>query len=187
MDPWQRLSSRDIIRDRWVRLRADRCRLPSGQVIDPYYVMEEGEWVHVFATDARQQVLLVRQYRYAANVTGYELPGGNTVPGEDLLAAVQREFLEETGCIAEHWRPLAAYHANPARQDNRVHLFLADHARIVSPQRLDDTEAITVEFVPPARVLELIRAGGISQATHIGLIYTAFSALGWLQPTPPAG
>lgn len=180
MPAWQRLSSRDIIRDRWVRLRADRCLVAPGHEIEPYYVLEENEWVHTAAFDADGRLLLVRQYRYAADTTGLELPGGNADPGEPLLATAQRELLEETGCIADNWRHLAAPWANPARQNNRVHLFVADHARIVAPQALDATESITVEFHPVPAVLDLLRRGEIAQANHLGLIFLALDHRGQL-------
>lgn len=187
MQRWKRLSTRDIIRDRFVQLRADRCEIAPGRVLDPYYVLEQPEFVHVFAFDEQDRVLLVRQYRYAADVFGHELPGGLADPGEDLLAAAQRELLEETGCVAENWQHVAARTANPARQNNRIHCFIADHARIVAPQKLDQGEAIAFEFVPLPQVLELVRRGEINQSMHVALIYLSLEHLNRLAlvPAPP--
>lgn len=181
MNAWKKLSSRDIIRDRWVRLRADRCEIAPGKIIEPYYVLEESEWVHVVALDDQQRLLLVRQYRYGGDAFGYELPGGTTEPGEDLLLATQRELREETGCVADNWRHVAAPFANPARQNNRIHCYLADHVRVVAAQSLDETEAMEVHFVPIPRVLEMMRSGEINQAIHVGLIYLALGELGLIQ------
>ena len=177
MQHWKRLSTRDIIRDRFVQLRADRCETGTGQILDPYYVLEQPEWVHVLAFDEEDRVLLVRQYRYAADVFGFELPGGAADPGEDLLTAARRELLEETGCTAENWRHVAAPCANSARQNNRVHCFIADHARIVAPQHLDHGEEIAFEFVSVPDLLELVRRGEVSQSMHIALIHLALEHL----------
>ncbi|HEX7604750.1 MAG TPA: hypothetical protein VF316_24195, partial [Polyangiaceae bacterium] len=70
------LSTRTVVRDRWISLRADTCQLPNGTVLDPYYVVEEREWVHVFAEDEDGKILVVRQYRYAGDAECVELPGG---------------------------------------------------------------------------------------------------------------
>lgn len=167
-----------------MRLRADRCELPSGKVIEPYYVMEETEWVHAAVFDTQNRLLLIRQYRYAGDAFGYELPGGTTDPGEDLLVATQRELLEETGCVADDWRHVAAPFANPARQNNRVHCYLARNVRKVAEPELEETEQITSVFKTVPEVLELIRVGEINQAVHVGLIHLAFMELGFLQLNP---
>jgi hypothetical protein len=39
-DTWEILSSRYVVNDRWLTLRADDCRTPAGQNISPYYVLE---------------------------------------------------------------------------------------------------------------------------------------------------
>src|SRR5688500_9890035 len=104
LQPWKTLASRDVLRDRWVRLRADRCEIAPGKVVDAYYVMEEPEWVHVIAFDPARRVLLVRQYRHAIGEFSWELPGGAADVGEELLATAQRELLEEAGGVGERWQ-----------------------------------------------------------------------------------
>lgn len=185
MDAWKRLSSRDIVRDRWMRLRADRCEIAPGKVIEPYYVVEEPDWVHAVVFDDTQRVLLVRQYRYAADTIAYELPGGGAHSDEDPLAAMQRELREETGCAAEAWRYLGASFPNPARQNNRVHCFVAERAHVVAQPRFDETEDISVHFLPVPEVLQLMRNGGINQAMHIGLLHLALIELGFLAENLP--
>ena len=183
--PWKKLSSRDVVRDRWVRLRADRCEIAPGKIIEPYYVMEEPEWVHAIAFDAAQRVLLVHQYRHGAEAMVWELPGGAGDPGEDPLRSVQRELREETGAVADNWRPIGAFFANPARQTNRIHGFVAEHARILHAQDLDDTETIECRFFTVAEVLALIASGAFAQSMHVALFYRALAALDRLHVVEP--
>jgi 8-oxo-dGTP pyrophosphatase MutT (NUDIX family) len=175
---WKTLERRDVVRDRWLRLRADRCEMRPGVVLDPFYVMEEPDWVHTVALNAAGEVLLVRQYRYPADVFTWELPGGWINPGEEPLAAAQRELREETGATAPRWRFVAAPHPNPARQTNRVHCFLAEGTVAAGPSSPDATEAIESAFFPVPAVHGLIRAGSFSQATHIGLLHLALGVSG---------
>ncbi len=182
---WLRLASRDVVRDRWVRLRADCVEIAPGRIVDPYYVLEENAWVHAVAFDAAHRLLLVRQYRYGAGVFTWELPGGNVDPGEDLFAATQRELAEETGAVAAKWREIGSWYANPARQDNRIHGFLAADARIVAAPELDATEAIESRWFTPAEVEAAIADGTFGNVMHLALYHRALLARA--QPGPRAG
>jgi len=79
----------------------------------------------------------------------FELPCGTPEDeGEDVLEAMQRELLEETGYASEEWHSLGSSTANTARQNNRVHSFLALDAHPVSAQKLDPGEMIRTHVIP---------------------------------------
>lgn len=181
---WTKLSTRDVIRDRWARLRADRVEIAPGKILDPFYVLEEHEWVHTVALNRDRHVLLIRQYRYPGDAFTWELPGGMANPGEDLLAAAQRELREETGATARRWRHIASAFPNPARQTNRVHAYLAEDVSIAEAPQLDASEAIEAAWFPVHAVLDLIRSGEFSHANHIGLFYLTLDALGLIAHRP---
>lgn len=176
--PWKTLSSRDVLRDRWIRLRADRCEVAPGQIIESYYVMEEPEWVHVVALDPELRVLLVRQYRHAISSFSWELPGGGADDGEDLLTTAQRELIEETGATGDGWQHLGGYVTNPGRHNNRVQGFLARNIRLVQPPKLDENEVLESAFFSIPEVLELIRTCEFSSAMHVALFYRAMQEIG---------
>jgi 8-oxo-dGTP pyrophosphatase MutT (NUDIX family) len=182
---WTRLSTRDIIRDRWARLRADRVEIAPGKILDPFYVLEEHEWVHAVALNRDHHVLLVRQYRYPGDAFTWELPGGMANPGEDLLTACQRELREETGATAPRWRHIASPFPNPARQTNRIHAYLAEDAAITAALELDASESIECAWHTIPATLDLIRRGEFSQANHIALFYLTLDTLGRLTHLPP--
>src|SRR3954465_15124424 len=56
------------------------------------------------------QVLLVRQYRYAADAYMWELPAGRVDAEEKLLAGGKRELREETGIAAKKWTNILSFY-----------------------------------------------------------------------------
>ena len=175
---WKRKSRKEIVKDRWISLYADECVLPGGQIVEPFYVLEEKEWVHVVAVDGDGAILLTRLYRYPADWLGWELPCGGVDAGEDPLAAAKRELKEETGYIADQWRQIALLYANPARQTNRMYCFLATGLTIAGPQSLDITEDIEFEFVAPAEVRNRMVKGEFCHALHVACYLLAVDAMG---------
>ncbi len=187
MRPWKCLESRPIVSDPWMRLRADRCELPNGNILDPYYVIEEPEWGHVLAVDERERVLLVRQYRYAGDVVSWEFPGGRIDPGEDPMAGARRELLEETGAVADNWIQAARFFPNPARQTNQFHGFVAQRARVTREASLDHGEVIEHGFFTLDEIAGLLRSGGFSQGNHLALLFLGLARLGLSVPGPWMG
>lgn len=177
--PWTLLGSRKLLQDRWISLRADRLRTAEGREIDPWYVLDYPDWAVVVALTADDRLVLVRQWRHAAQAWCLELPGGVMDPGDaDAIATASRELREETGFAAEDWRYLYGGHPNPAIQTNTLHVTLARDARLAGPALSEPTEAIRVECLPVPAVLAGIGQGMIGQSMHVGAILVGLAAAG---------
>lgn len=179
--PWKILKSTYLVKDRWLTLRADRCQTEEGILIDPFYILEKSDWVHVAGFDQQDRMLIVRQYRHGSRTVCAELPCG-VIDEEDAspLEAAKRELLEETGCVAKHYQSLGSVYANPARQTNRVHAFLATDVSQIAEQNLDAEESIEFEFVDLKTLFELIDSGEFSQSLHIATVFLALRKRGML-------
>lgn len=141
--PWRLLSSKLIVKDQWIHLRADRCQKDDGGIVEPFYVKEEPEWVCIFALTPDNGVILTTEYRHGAAVLGTGLPGGGVEKSDaSPLAAAMRELKEETGYTSADVTALGAHYANWANQDNRIHYFLVENAEKTNVQALDPNEDI---------------------------------------------
>lgn len=105
----------------------------------------------------RGEVVLIEQYRIPMRAAVIELPAGlagDTAgdAGESLLAAAQRELLEEAGFEAEQWEYLTEGPSSAGLATEVFALFLARDARRVAPGGGDSAEEITVHVVAHAEL-----------------------------------
>lgn len=147
--PWTILSSKQVMKDGFMGLRTDRCQREDGHIVEAYHVTELSEWVTVIPVTESGNIVLVREYRHAAQVVLTSLPGGVADPGESDWAEVgARELREETGYAAREMVWVGTCHPNPATQDNRIHYYLALGCTPGTDQDLDPNEEIEVREIP---------------------------------------
>lgn len=172
-----RISSRRVYTGRVLNLDIDSVRFPNGSEGELEMIRHSGASAVVpFLSDPTgedPQVLLIRQYRYAAERYLYEVPAGRLDAGEDPQACARRELREETGCEAERVQPLITIYTTPGFTDERIHLFMAVGLTRGETARETD-EFIEVDTLSLSRALELVERGEIQDAkTIVGLLYAA--------------
>src|SRR6185312_6062823 len=122
---WKTLSSHYIHKGPWATLRADKCEMPDGRIVDEYYVLEYPNWANAVAVTEDNKIILVRQYRHAANVIALEIPGGVIDGDEAPEAGMRRELLEETGYVFDKIELISTIYPNPATSNNLTFCYLA--------------------------------------------------------------
>jgi ADP-ribose pyrophosphatase len=172
-----RIKSTRMYTGRVISLDVDQVRFPDGTTGDLEIIRHPGASAIVpFMSDPAgtdPQVLLLRQYRYAAGGTLYEIPAGRLEPGELSEACARRELLEETGCSAESVVLLTSMFTTPGFTDERIHLFLATGLTRGEARREAD-EFMEVETVALSMALRMVERGEIQDAkTALGLLFVA--------------
>jgi ADP-ribose pyrophosphatase len=119
-------------------------------------------------------LILIRQYRHAANQFLLELPAGRIEPNEAPLAAAKREMIEETGFRARRWTSLTKYYASPGFLGESMQIFLARDIKQGASNPEED-ERIEIVRTPLSQALALIAANKIHDGkTLIGVsLYAA--------------
>jgi len=175
---WKKISSEYLSKNIWGTVRKDVCQTQDGKIIDPYYVYEFPTWVTAVAVTEEGKIIMERQYRYALDVTCYEIPGGCVDESDSSLeTAIARELLEETGYRFTHFEYLGKSSANPSTNNNWMHMFLATGGRYEREQELDHNEEIEVYLFSLDEVKKLLAENQIIQSMHVTALYYALAKM----------
>jgi ADP-ribose pyrophosphatase len=176
--PWRILSSEYRIETKFLRLRADRVELPSGEVVDDYFVRESRGFCVVFALTPDKSVLLVRQYKHGAEQIVTELPAGMIDEGETPEACAARELAEETGYTGSAPELVRTFLADPTNATGRFYLFVVRDAVRTREPAFDLTEDIEVERAPLDEVRAMALDGRIAAGSQVAAVLVALAHLG---------
>lgn len=124
----------------WLIVEQHAVELPDGRVIPDWPWVITPDYVNVVALTEEGRFICFRQTKYGVIGTTLSVPGGFKEPGEDPLAAAQRELLEETGYTAPHWENLGHYLVDPNRGVATGYLYLARGARKTAERTGGDLE-----------------------------------------------
>ena len=176
------VATRRAYTGRVVRLDIDTVRFPDGSTGDLELIRHPGAAAVVpCASDpagADPTILMIRQFRHAADGPLWEIPAGTLNPGEAPEACARRELLEEAGVHAARIAPLTSIWTTPGFTDEVIHLFWATELSAGEVARERD-EFIEVVPRPLSSVLQGIRDGEIRDAkTAVAILYMAGFILG---------
>lgn len=147
---------------------SERVREPGGITARRDIVRHPGSVV-ILALDARQRVLLERQYRHAVGGFLWELPAGRIDARESELAAAKRELLEETGYTARRWRRILFYYASPGFLDETMTVYFAT-GLTRGRARPEADEMIRTRFFPLRRLARAAAAGKLRDGKTIAAV-----------------
>ena len=179
MRPWKTLSRTPVWQagdGRFLIVEQHRVELPDGRVIDEWPWLITPDFVNVVVETEEGRFLYFRQTKYAVDGTSLAVVGGYLEPGEDPLAAAQRELLEETGYAAEEWHALGRFAVDGNRGSGTAYFFLARQARAVQPPDADDLEEQELLLLSRAEV-----ASALVQGQFKVLPWSAAVAMGLLR------
>ena len=175
--PPGRVSSRRAYSGKIISLDVDTVRFPDGSVGELEMIRHPGASAVVpFLSDPAgqdPQVLLIRQYRYAAEGYLYEIPAGRLNPGEAPRDCALRELKEETGCTAGHVEHLFTMYTTPGFTDEKIHLFMATQL-VAGETKHEADEFLELQPMLLSRALQMVEAGEIQDSkTALGLLFAA--------------
>ena len=162
----ERIEGKRVYEGRVVSLDVDRVRFADGAEATREVVRHPGAVV-VVALTGDGQVVLERQFRYAAGEVLLELPAGTLAVGEEPLDCARRELAEETGFGARRWRSLSVFFTAPGFTNERMHCFLGVGAAREGEATPEGDERIEVLTMPLADAVTAVARGEVRDAKSI--------------------
>ena len=171
------ISSSRAYSGRRISVDLDRVRFPNGTTGTLEMVRHPGASAVVPFLDPADspdpRVLLIRQYRWAAEEVMWEIPAGTLDPGESPERCAHRELREEAGVEATELTHLTTVYTTPGFTDELIHLYAATGLTRV-PMAHEADEFIEVHELRWSEIGRMIRDGRIRDGKTL-------TALMWVQ------
>src|SRR5580700_4036321 len=164
------VSSQEVYTCGLFRVTEDEAVDKSGFRIRRSVVRHRGSAV-MMPVDARNRVLLVRQYRLPAGQYLWELPAGKVDEGETVLRTAKRELIEETGLRAKQWKKLVTFYPSPGYVEEKMTIYLATELTQGESHPMED-ERIEARWFTKKELRAEIKSNRIVDAkTMIGFLH----------------
>lgn len=172
-----RLDSRPVYEGRIVKLSVDTVRFPDGSTGDLEMIRHPGAAAVLPVVgsieEADPDILLIRQYRYAADGEIWEVPAGlPDGPDEPWDDCARRELEEETGWRARRLRAMTRIYTTPGFTDEVIRLYVAWELE-PGERALDDDEFVEVVRMRFSEARKGIEDGTIVDAKSVATILWA--------------
>lgn len=178
LEKWKILQSDMALNHPWCKVRRDKIKLPTGEVIDDYFVYLKPDVAIILPITCDGEVVFVRQYRHAFGDFFLELPAGGFNPEiESGEVAAVRELEEETGYVASDIKKIGMLYDKPSKDTNQLHLYIAKNVVQTGKIKLDVTEEIEVVLIPIDAVLDKIVKGQICVAGTVTALFLGLNLM----------
>ena len=150
----QTLDSQLIFDGKVIRITLDKVRLENGDTSMREVVHHHGGACIMPVTD-KDEIYMVRQFRYALGEELWELPAGKLEAGEDPFEAARRELEEECGRTAGEYTSLGCLYPTMGYDREKIYIWIARGLHS-SHQHLDVDEFLDVHKVPFQQALQMV-------------------------------
>ena len=172
----KQIKSERVFDGKVLDVRKDDIILPDGNRAFREYCKHIGAVCVIPLTDDNE-VVCVRQYRYAHSRVMLEIPAGKLDNyNEDFIEATLRELREETGAVCQSLEFIGDIIPSPAVLTEVIHMYLA-RGLSFGDTDFDDDEFIEIVKIPIEKLVEMVMSGEIKDAKTQTAVLKAYYIL----------
>lgn len=164
----KKVSEKTVFTGRVIRVSTDEVLLENGKTGYREVVHHHGG-ACIAALNEKNEVYLVRQYRYALGEELWELPAGKLEPNEEPFAAAKRELGEEVGVTADTYLDLGKFYPTVGYCSEIIHCWAAKNLHQI-PMHLDEDEFLTPTTMPLEQAVDLVLSGEIRDGKTVAML-----------------
>lgn len=195
MQPWNTLHRQTVLyTGPFLTVEMHHIQLPDGRILSDWPWIITPDFVNVLVETGDGRFPVFRQTKYAVAGETFAPVGGYIEPGEDPLAAAQRELREEMGFEALDWIPLGQYAADGNRGNGVAHLYLARNARRITDLDVadaapvsDDLEEQELVMLDRVALEAALDSGQFRVVPWAAVVALGLRAIDRISPPPAAG
>lgn len=152
------LKSELIYEGKILNLRRDTVTVMTGTSSREIIEHNGGAVIGALTDDGN--LIMVKQFRKAAEKVLLEVPAGKRDGNEDSIDVAIRELKEETGYTAEEMIHLTTMYPTPGYSEEALGIFLA-RGLVPGETDFDENEAIDICEYPLAELVDMVMRGEI--------------------------
>jgi len=169
-NPWQIISEKRVYDNQWINVTEYDVINPNGGKGIYGKVHFKNIAIGIVVLDDELNTWLVGQYRFAINEYSWEIPEGGGALNTDPLESAKRELLEETGLVAQEWKPILKMHLSNSVSDEYSIIYLARQLQQHTSMP-EETEQLIVKKITFEEAWRMTEAGLITDAMSIAAIH----------------
>ncbi|HSW91050.1 MAG TPA: NUDIX hydrolase [Candidatus Saccharimonadales bacterium] len=174
---WKTLKREEVLDSPWYQVFRETVRLPSGKVLDDYFVRDSVKAVLIVPHTKDGAFIMTKQYKHGAQQVVLEFPAGKIDEGEDVMTAARRELREETGAEADTMTRGPTFFEDPTNSRCQIFVVFAEGVHYTQKQALDDNEDIEIITLSQNELEQALTDGELQIAASVAAGYMAIRRL----------
>ncbi|WP_018128112.1 NUDIX domain-containing protein [Balneola vulgaris] len=158
----EKITSKAVYKGKLLHVYQDKVSLPNGDSSLREWIKHPGACAIVPIYE-NGDILMLHQFRYAAQQVFMEVPAGKIDTGESILETATRELKEETGLEAEKLEYIGHFYPAIGYANEVIHIYAATGLHQSESDR-DEDEFLELFRIPFKEAIDKVYTGEINDA-----------------------